>query len=54
MAHLPPAYQGAPYYQPRPPPRKRRVLRQIRLAAIFIGALLLIVIIGFLLAHTLP
>lgn len=54
MPHLPTAYQGAPYYQPRPPSRKRRLLRQIRVALILIGGILLIVTMIFLLARTLP
>jgi len=27
MSHLPPAYRGAPYHQPRRPPRRLRALR---------------------------
>jgi hypothetical protein len=46
-----PAYQGAPYRQPRPPPRKRRALRILLRAGIAAAVLLLFIITGALLAH---
>jgi ferric-dicitrate binding protein FerR (iron transport regulator) len=46
MTHLPPAYRGAPYYQPRPQTRRQRAVRALIVAAIIAGALLLIVLIG--------
>ena len=33
-----PAYRGAPYYQPRPPSRAHRALRQLRMAMILAAA----------------
>jgi nucleotide-binding universal stress UspA family protein len=49
-----PAYQGAPYYQPRPPSRKRRVLRQLRLATILGAGILLLILTGVLLSRSMP
>ena len=46
MSHLPPAYRGAPYHQPRPPSRRHRALRIFLLVMIVAGLLLLLVIIG--------
>jgi len=46
MSLLPPAYRGAPYRQPRPPSRRRRVLRLLILVLIFAAVLSLIVITG--------
>jgi hypothetical protein len=45
-SRLPPAYRGAPYYQPRPPPgwRRQQLLRKILLAVIGVIGLFLIVI----------
>jgi nucleotide-binding universal stress UspA family protein len=48
---LPRAYQGAPYYQPSPPSRRARTLRQLRHATVLLAVLLLVVVIGMLLAH---
>jgi hypothetical protein len=46
MSHLPPAYRGAPYYQPRPQTRKQRVRRILVLAAIIVGVVLVLAVIG--------
>ena len=46
MSHLPPAYRGAPYYQPRPMTRRRRARRTLAVAAILAGVLLLLILIG--------
>jgi hypothetical protein len=46
MSHLPPAYRGAPYYQPRPQTRAQRARRMLVLAAILAGVLLLLILIG--------
>jgi nucleotide-binding universal stress UspA family protein len=46
-----PAYHGAPYYQPRPRSRKRRVLRRLRLGAIIGTGILLVILAGILLNH---
>ena len=46
MSHLPPAYRGAPYHQPRPPSRRHRALRIFLLVMIATGLLLLFIIIG--------
>lgn len=46
MTQLPPAYRGAPYYQPRRPPRKQRATRIARLLVIAGLVLLLIIFIG--------
>jgi hypothetical protein len=54
MSHLPPAYRGAPYHQPRPPSRKRRLLKQLRLALILGAGALLVILSVVLLAHTMP
>jgi hypothetical protein len=45
MSRLPPAYRGAPYYQPRPPPhwRRRHALRMVLLA--IAGTLILLAIV---------
>ena len=48
---LPRAYQGAPYYQPRPPSRRARVVRLLRHGLVLVAVLLLVVAIGVLLAH---
>jgi hypothetical protein len=52
MSLLPPAYRGAPYHQPGPPPRRHRVLRRVRLAVIIGTGLLLMVTTGILLTHS--
>jgi nucleotide-binding universal stress UspA family protein len=49
-----PAYQGAPYYQPCPPSRKRRLLRQLRLATIIGAGILLVILTGILLNSSMP
>ena len=46
MSHLPPAYRGAPYYQPRPMTRRQRARRTLAVAAILAGVLLLLILIG--------
>ncbi|HLQ55009.1 MAG TPA: hypothetical protein VK162_12155 [Streptosporangiaceae bacterium] len=51
MSHLPPAYRGAPYHQPRRPPRRLRALRILLYAVIGIVILLLVIITGASLAH---
>jgi hypothetical protein len=51
MALLPPAYRGAPYYQPRRPPRRYRALRMLRRALILAAALALFIITGALLVR---
>ena len=50
MAHLP-AYRGAPYYQPRPPSRRYRALRQLRLALTLAAVIAVIVFSWILLSH---
>jgi hypothetical protein len=50
MSQLP-AYQGAPYRQPRPPSRQRRALRVFVRAVIAVAVLSLFIIIGALLVH---
>lgn len=52
MTQLPPAYRGAPYYQPRPPPLKQRAARILRIVAIAALVLLLLVLIGAAVAPT--
>ncbi len=52
MSLLPPAYRGAPYHQPRPPPRRHRALRLARLGVIVAAGLLLVIITGALLWHS--
>jgi hypothetical protein len=51
MSLLPPAYRGAPYYQPRRPPLRYRVLRMLRRALIVAGLLALFIITGALLVR---
>ena len=46
MSHLPPAYQGVPYYQPGPPSRRRRALKIFLRAVIVAGGLVLVIITG--------
>lgn len=46
MTQLPPAYRGAPYYQPGRMPRKLRVRRIVRVITIASLVLLLIILIG--------
>ena len=46
MTQLPPAYRGAPYYQPPRPPLKRRAARIIRVLAIAALVLAVIILIG--------
>ncbi|HWF82126.1 MAG TPA: hypothetical protein VN695_16200 [Streptosporangiaceae bacterium] len=46
MTQLPPAYRGAPYYQPRRPPFKKRATRIVRVLAIAAVVLALIILIG--------
>jgi hypothetical protein len=50
MTQLPPAYRGAPYYQPGPPPLKQRAFRILRIIAIAAFVLLLLVLIGVAIA----
>ena len=50
MSQLP-AYQGAPYRQPRPPSRQRRALRVFLRAVVAVAVLSLFVVIGVLLIH---
>ena len=52
MTQLPPAYRGAPYYQPPRQSRKQRVTRIVRALAIAALVLLLIVLIGAAVAPT--
>jgi hypothetical protein len=49
---LPNAYRGAPYYQPRPPTRRQRALRRLRLALILVAPIVLVIITGTLLAYS--
>lgn len=49
-----PAYRGAPYYQPRPPSRKQRVLRRLRLATIIGAGILLVILTVILLNGSMP
>ena len=51
-SELPNAYRGAPYYQPRPPTRRQRALRRLRLALMLGAAILLVIITGILVAHS--
>jgi len=53
MSRLPPAYRGAPYYQPRPPPgwRRHQILRIVLLAVIGVVLVLLVAIACATLAH---
>ena len=51
MSHLPPAYRGAPYHQPRPPTRRHRALRIFLVALIAAAVLLLVIITGASIAH---
>jgi hypothetical protein len=51
MSLLPPAYQGAPYYQPRRPPRRYRALRMLRRALIIAAVLALVILTGALLVR---
>ena len=46
MSHLPPAYRGAPYHQPRPPSRRYRALRVFLLAMIIAAVILVVIIVG--------
>lgn len=46
MTQLPPAYRGAPYYQPRRPPLRQRATRIVRVLGIVALILALIVLIG--------
>ena len=50
LAHLP-AYRGAPYYQPRPPSRRHRALRQLRVALTLAAVIAAIVFTWILLSH---
>ncbi len=50
-SNLPNAYRGAPYYQPRPPPRRQRALRRLILALMLVEAVVLVIITGTLLVH---
>jgi nucleotide-binding universal stress UspA family protein len=49
-----PAYRGAPYFLPGPPPGKDRTLRRFRLALILSAAMMLVALTGVLLAQSLP
>jgi hypothetical protein len=51
MSLLPPAYRGAPYYQPRRPPLRYRVMRTLRRALIAAVVLALFIITGALLVR---
>jgi len=44
MTNLPPAYRGAPYYQPGPPPPRQRFLRLAVVVAILAAVLALIIV----------
>ena len=48
---LPSAYRGAPYYQPRRPPWRHRMLRRLRLLTLLGAAVVVIVMTGLLLAN---
>ena len=48
-SHLPNAYRGAPYYQPRAPSSRQRALRRLRVALILVAAILPVIITGILL-----
>ncbi len=50
-ADLPPAYRGAPYYQPRRLSWGHRVLRRLRLITLLGAAIVVVVLTGFLLAN---
>jgi hypothetical protein len=54
MSLLPPAYRGAPYYQPRRPPLRYRVVRMLRRALILAAVLALFIITGALLMRGFP
>lgn len=51
---LPPAYRGAPYFQPRRPPLRQRALGRLRLMLVLTAAILLVVLTGVLLARGMP
>jgi hypothetical protein len=51
MSLLPPAYRGAPYYQPRRPTLRYRVVRLLRRALIVAALLALFIITGALLVR---
>ncbi len=51
MSHLPPAYRGAPYHQPRPPTRRQRALRLLIPAVIAAIVLVLVILLGASIAH---
>jgi hypothetical protein len=51
MVHLPPAYRGAPYHQPRPPSRRQRALRVFVRAVIAALIVLLIILVGAAVTH---
>ena len=51
---LPPAYRGAPYYQPRRLPWRHRVLRRLRLLTLLGAAITVVVLTGLLLANGTP
>lgn len=51
---LPPAYRGAPYYQPRRLPWRRRVLLRLRLLTLLGAAIAVVVLTGLLLANGTP
>lgn len=46
MTQLPPAYRGAPYYQPGPRPPKERAARILRVIVIAALVLVLLALIG--------
>ncbi len=54
MSLLPPAYQGAPYYQPRRPPLRYRAMRILRRALVIAAVLSLFIITGALLMRGIP
>lgn len=51
MSHLPPAYRGAPYHQPRPPTRRQRALRLLIPAVIAALVVVLVILLGASIAH---
>jgi hypothetical protein len=48
---LPSAYRGAPYYQPRRPSLRHRLLRKLRLFTLLGAAVAVVVLTGLLLAN---
>jgi hypothetical protein len=52
MSNLPPAYRGAPYWQPPPRTRKQRIWRTVLIAGVAASVLLVVVLIGAVVAHS--